>query len=139
MSVTPNFCCDETKNRGAYTRVTVQSTVDQQSCPSSRLTRAVSIPVTVIAINKTLSHLYHLMLILIIILTIDIILFSTDEECREQRAYRRQSQHAISNLPLEITIQKPQGSMLSEFLLKQNCKAERCQKGQHYCCPLFLR
>ena len=23
MSVTPNFCCDETKNRGAYTRVTV--------------------------------------------------------------------------------------------------------------------
>ena len=22
MSVTPNFCCDETKNRGAYTRVT---------------------------------------------------------------------------------------------------------------------
>ena len=23
MSVTPNFCCDETKNRGAYTRLTV--------------------------------------------------------------------------------------------------------------------
>ena len=22
MSVTPNFCCDETKNRGAYTRLT---------------------------------------------------------------------------------------------------------------------
>ena len=23
MSVTPNFCCDETKNRGAYIRLTV--------------------------------------------------------------------------------------------------------------------
>ena len=23
MSVTPNLCCDETKNRGTYTRVTV--------------------------------------------------------------------------------------------------------------------
>ena len=23
MSVIPNFCCDKTKNRGAYTRVTV--------------------------------------------------------------------------------------------------------------------
>ena len=68
------------------------------------------------------------MFILIIILTIDIILFSTDEEFREQRAYLRQSQHAISNLSLEITIQKPQGSMLSEFLLKQNYKAERCQR-----------
>ena len=23
MSITPNFCCDETKNRGAYTRLTL--------------------------------------------------------------------------------------------------------------------
>ena len=23
MSITPNLCCDETKNRGTYTRVTI--------------------------------------------------------------------------------------------------------------------
>ena len=28
MSITPNFCCDETKNRGAYTRLTSIGAVD---------------------------------------------------------------------------------------------------------------
>ena len=36
MSVTPNFCCDETKNRGAYTRVTdLYGTFQRGASPSA--------------------------------------------------------------------------------------------------------
>ena len=31
MSVAPNLCCDETKNRGTYTRVTQGSSKKQES------------------------------------------------------------------------------------------------------------
>ena len=33
MSVIPDFCCDETKNRGAYTRVTESNTQNPQLLP----------------------------------------------------------------------------------------------------------
>ena len=36
MSVTPNLCCDETKNQGTYTHVTVLNTTEKlERCNSS--------------------------------------------------------------------------------------------------------